>query len=236
MTILQPTGPIERENTEYYNIIVKNCPEYIQNPTNKDNYIRSTCIKRYRNENVQWPDHPLSPGGDQMGAIIIIKSKDNKYLLVRNGKLWGLPKGVRHYKMFTELQEMCNKTYISTGEIPVFSQVVLDEEETSEENIIRETREETGIILSPEKLQRFQARRAGQHPYVRFYYTVNFTAEDYIKILERNGTDHENDEIMWQTQAEILKLLAKHREASSTKRIFNHVTYNYLLSYFKPKK
>jgi 8-oxo-dGTP pyrophosphatase MutT (NUDIX family) len=172
-----------------------------------------------------------------MGAIIIIKSKDDKYLLVRNGKLWGLPKGVRHYKTFTQLQNVCNKTYLETGEIPVFTEVVFDEEETAKENIIRETLEETGIVLDPDKIVECSARR-NQHPYIRFYYEADFTSYEYIKVLEQNGTDHENDEIMWQTETTILKLLSRHREASanSNKRIFNHVTYSYLLSYFKKQK
>lgn len=234
VTIYQPMGIITRENTEYYNVMVLNCPGYIQNPCNKDNYIRSSCIKRYRNENVQWPDHPLSVEGDHMGAIVIIRSKDDKYLMVRNGKLWGLPKGVRNFKTFTELQEICNQTYASTGTIPVFENTVFEDEESAEENIIRETKEETGIIMNPEQLFVYK-KHNNHHPYIRFYYHYEYTAEEYIKTLEENGTDHENDEIMWQTQQEITKLLTKHREDSS-KRIFNHVTYSYLVSYFNKKK
>lgn len=231
VTIHQPLGIVTRENTEYYNVLVRECPEYIQNPCNKDNYIRSSCIKRYCNENVQWPDHPLSPEGEHMGAIIIIRSKDDKYLLVRNGKLWGLPKGVRNYCAFTQLQDACNKIYLETGEIPVFTDVSFVDVETPEENIIRETREETGIMVNPKRLFRYKKHNS-YHPYIRFYYHYEYNAEEYVKTLEENGTDHENDEIMWQTQQEMLKLLTKHRE-DSNKRIFNHVTYSYLMSYFK---
>lgn len=234
VTIHQPLDVFTRENTEYYNVLVHDCPLYIQDPSNKNNYVRSSSIKRYHNENVQWPDHPLSPSGDNMGAIVIIKSTDDKYLLVRNGNLWGLPKGVCNYCEFTRLQNLCNKTYLDTGIIPVFSDTIFDEVETPEENIIRETREETGIIINQENLFYYNKKLNHQHGYVRFYYYYEYTADEYINTLHQNGTDHENDGLMWLTQYEILELLDKHRGEPS-KRIFNRITYSYLTSYFKKK-
>uniref|UniRef100_A0A6C0J7H3 Nudix hydrolase domain-containing protein n=1 Tax=viral metagenome TaxID=1070528 RepID=A0A6C0J7H3_9ZZZZ len=222
-------GLIERENIQYYNIHVPDCPKYTQTHNNKYNYIRTNEIKRYTKENnILWPDHPENIQGNNLGAIIIIKSKDNRYLLVRNGDLWGLPKGARHYRTFTRLQKECMISYKCTGDIPIASNIIFDEndEETAEENVIREIFEETGIILVSENLKVFT--KNNKYAYTRFIYDVEFNAEEYINILKCTDIDHENDEILWLLEEEILLLMQKHK----SKKIYNNISYYYMVSYF----
>lgn len=219
-------GEISRENTEYYNIIVDDCPKYIQNPRYKNSFIREKNIVRYKNDMVQWPDHPLNDLGENKGAIIIIKSIDNLILLVRNGKLWGFPKGARNYKGFAELKDKCISEYRETGCVPVFESIEFSEEESNLENVCRETLEETGIYINVMHLEQLDQ---SDHPasYTRYYYETTFTSDEYFSLLQRNGTDHENDELLWVTSDELDEMLKRHRK----NKVFNHVTFNYIKSH-----
>lgn len=234
----QPHSIVEREDVTYYNIVVRDCPQYVQDPLDPDHYIRQGTIKRLEHVDnaTMWPDHPLTIDGENMGAIVLIESSDNKYLFVKNGRLWGLPKGARNFIKFLELQDQCNSIYLERGEIPIFSEeTIFDEIETPEENIIRETREETGIIMNHDGLVRYNSNSNSNCAYTRFCYKLDLSSTDYTEILEMNGTDHENDEIIWKTGDEIRKLLAKHNDKPDA-RVFNRITYKYLTSYFNQRK
>ena len=226
-------GVVIRENVKYYNVVVKNCPPYVANPdvTVKNGFIRSEPITRLKHGSLAgtglcWPDHPKDACGDHCGAIIILVSLDNKILILRNGALWGLPKGVRNYSTFHEIKETCHQKYVTTGETPVFPPIVFDRVETASENICRETLEETGIILDETNLIQWE----GADAYTRFVYYLDFTADQYGEILVRNGTDYENDEIRWIDMAELNHLLLMHKSNRHVK-VFNHVTYLFLSSY-----
>lgn len=217
-------GPVMRENVHYYNIIVKNCPPYVLNPDKPDNYIRTEPIERIRDfKGINWPDHPKNIHGDYTGAIIVLESKDDKILLVRNGILWGLPKGVRNFTRFNQLKNECNEHYSKHGQVPTFQEAEFTEIESSIDNICRETYEETGITLDPNKLITVDDTCA----YTKYYYKLDFDSSDYIDILNKHGTDHENDELLWVTKQELTSMVMRHRTFRQVK-VFNHVTFSFL--------
>ena len=225
-------GEVIRSNVQYFNIVVKNCPTYIPNPDIPDGFIRSSPITRYNisadvNRTWLWPEHPRDLRGDHTGAIIIIKSLDNKLLLLRNGHLWGLPKGVRNYTEFHLIKETCNTEYFNTGVMPKIDRCVTfkeDDVESPLDNIYRETLEETGIVLDKNKIVQVGP---SDMAYTRFLYKLNFNASDHYKHIVQNGTDHENDEMKWITPEELQSMLLKHCSSRRTK-VFNHVTYLFL--------
>ena len=222
-----------RTNVEYFNIVVLNCPPYIPNPEVKNGYIRAYPIKRFAipaERTWLWPDHPKDVRGDHTGAIIILKSLDNKILLLRNGSLWGLPKGVRNYKMFHTLKERSNESYIKNSIMPKTDCIVFteDEVESAEENIYRETLEETGIMIDVNKLVQVGPMDAA---YTRFIYQLDFNAFEHFKHILENGTDHENDEMRWITPEELTQSLILHRSTRHSK-VFNHVTYLFISDRF----
>lgn len=222
---------ITRTNVKYFNLIVTDCPPYIPNPEMPDGFIRQSPISRYNvsadvNRTWLWPEHPRDIHGDHTGAIIILKSLDNKILLLRNGHLWGLPKGVRNYTSFHNLKETCNAEFVKTGIMPKVdcASFTEDDVESSIDNICRETLEETGIILDKDKITQVGPMDSA---YTRFVYSLNFNASDHYAHILKNGTDHENDEMRWITQEELNRMLLKHTSSRRTK-VFNHVTYLFL--------
>ena len=217
-------GVFVRENVHYYNIIVNDCPPYVVNPKKSDNYIRSCPITRIKDmTKIEWPDHPKDVHGDYMGAIILLESTDEKILLVRNGNLWGLPKGVRNFTSFNMLKNACTDQYLKYKTIPQFQYAEFFNVESGIDNICRETLEETGIHLDPEKIITVDENCA----YTKYYYKLDFSTSDYKDILETNGTDHENDELLWVDKPTLNNMLFNHR-ANKNIKIFNHVTYSYL--------
>ncbi len=227
-------GETVRANVQYFNIIVRDCPPYIPNPDVKDGYIRSSPVKRFTipTERVwSWPDHPKDVHGDYTGAIIMLKSLDNKVLVLRNGNLWGLPKGVRNYKAFHALKEQSNECYFKNNVMPKTDSIVCTEEEveSAEDNIYRETLEETGIMIDVNKLVQVGPMDAA---YTRFVYQLDFYACEHAKHILKNGTDHENDEMRWLTPEDLTQSLTLHRSSRHTK-VFNHVTYLFLNDRFK---
>jgi 8-oxo-dGTP pyrophosphatase MutT (NUDIX family) len=224
-------GDILRENVRYYNIVVKNCPPYVPNPAVKDGYIRASPIQRLKAKGaiiqpVEWPDHPKDVFGDHVGAIVILNSLDNKILILRNDHLWGLPKGVRNFTEFHKIKTEFTAVFESTGESKVFEEpVVFEQVETGVENICRETLEETGIVLNPYNLILYGGE--DRSAYTKYYYQLDFVAADYLDILLKNGTDHENDELKWIDYKELNQMLQQHRQNRQAK-VFNHVTYTFL--------
>ena len=242
-------GDILRENVRYYNIVVKNCPPYVPNPGVTDGYIRSAPIQRIKasslnlalslslslsltltlNAPVEWPDHPKDVFGDHVGAIVILNSLDNKILILRNDHLWGLPKGVRNFTEFHKIKTEFTAVFESTGESKVFvDPVVFEQVETGAENICRETLEETGIVLNPQNLILYGGE--DRSAYTKYYYQLDFRAAEYLDILRKNGTDHENDEIKWIDYKELNQMLQQHRQNRQAK-VFNHVTYTFLSAF-----
>jgi 8-oxo-dGTP pyrophosphatase MutT (NUDIX family) len=224
-------GVVVRENVKYYNVVVKNCPPYVANPNVQNGFIRRDSIMRLKHTNLAgtglcWPDHPKDASGDHCGAIIILVSLDNKILILRNGSLWGLPKGVRNYSKFHDIKTACYLEYLATGTTTVFPPMILDEVESASENITRETLEETGIKLDETQLVQWE----GADAYTRFVCQLDFTADHYGDILFLNGTDYENDEIKWIDMKQLNFLLQMHRTNRHAK-VFNHVTFLFLSSY-----
>jgi 8-oxo-dGTP pyrophosphatase MutT (NUDIX family) len=224
-------GAVVRENVKYYNVVVRDCPPYVANPNVPNGFIRAAQIARLKHATLAgtglcWPDHPKDASGDHCGAIIILVSQDNKILILRNGALWGLPKGVRNYRKFHDLKSACHEQYVRTGKAPVFPPIVFDQVESPTENICRETLEETGIELKVENLIQWE----GADAYTRFVCYLDFAADQYGEILARNGTDYENDEIKWIDIKELQCMLLTHKSNRQIK-IFNHVTFLFLTSY-----
>lgn len=221
-------------NQQYYNVHVTDCPPYIQSPTDPYKYIRSRPIKRYQydehSEIYSWPEHPKNQRGENKGAIVLIESADGYYLILRNGKLWGLPKGTRSYLEFIRAREKALKDPSLWIE-----EVRLDNEETAEANIIRETYEETGLLLDINKLEQPEPNDKVKYnrasAYVKFFYKLDITALEYADILLKEGTDHENDEMRWVNLSEMNRLLDRHCDYRQ-KKIFNHVSYLFLLEMF----
>lgn len=209
------------QDTRFYNIVVDNCPPFI--PLNDKHWIRQWPIVRFVDESVEWPPHPRNDKGDLLGAVVLIKSIDNHYLLVRNNNLWGLPKGTRNYVEYTELLENRDDDTFC------FDEVTLKTVESPQSNAIREVKEETGIQIDPDKLKCINERNP--HGYVRFFYQVPFKSTDYGEIIEKmiDSMDHENDEVGWFTTDQIQDLLQKHTSKSSfTNRKLNYVSWSFL--------
>ena len=228
-----PLGQLEKSDRHYFNVLVRDLHaiRYIPGPK-MGNYVRKTPVIRYHNEDVCWPDHPLSLSGQIQGAISIIRSTDDRILLVRNRNLWGLPKGARNYREFLRLKGLTEDHYRKTGQTMEHQHAdfTYDDSETSVENLCREVKEETGIIIDESKLLSFKYRNSSSYcAYDGYYYDYPRTASEHIVDLEANGTDHENDELLWVTHEELKVLLNDHRRL----RVFNHVTFGYLDEYMR---
>ncbi len=238
VTLETHMGTIEKHNVHYHNVLVQglNSVNYVQNTLRTNNYIRKAPIIRCHDEEVTWPDHPHNINGKIQGAIIIIESSDAKILLVRNRKLWGLPKGARSYDDFLHCKQITDDEYIKTGTVTVHENAVFsnDRVENAIDNIHRETLEETGIDMDKSKLEplRDTYQTNTYCAYDGFFYSYPRTSTEYNEDLLKHGTDHENDELLWVPYDELRKLLHKHRSPSFNK-VFNHITYWFLDSYMR---
>lgn len=241
VTLETHLGLSEKTNQTYHNVLVKDLEEvkYVENERKEGNFIRKHPIVRSYDEHVQWPDHPLNINGQIQGAIAIIRSADDRVLLIRNRKLWGLPKGARNYREFISLKEHTDAHFRDTGTVieHEHASFTSDNCETSVENLCREVKEETGIIIDEHDLKPFKFRNTGSYcAYDGYYYDYPKTSKEYISDLENNGTDHENDELLWVTHRELEQLLRMHRQNHRTNRMFNHVTFGYLEEYMKTRE
>lgn len=216
---------------QYHNAIVRdlNAIRYIQNPRRSDNYVREASIVRHYDEAVTWPEHPLNMNGKILGAIVIIHSRDDKILLVRNRKLWGLPKGARNYTDFIRCKSETDRHFRQTGEILTHesAEFTADKIESAVDNVYRETLEETGIIMDRSQVREIHEHWGGRCAYDAFYYAYPKDADKHGDDLKRNGTDHENDELLWVDLMELEQWLRNHRSPNHPK-IFNHITYGIL--------
>lgn len=222
---------------KYHNTIVSdlNAVRYIQNPRRSDNYVRETSIVRHYDEDVTWPEHPLNINGKMLGAIIVIQSRDEKILLVRNRKLWGLPKGARNYIDFIRCKGETDQHFRETGKIMThdFADFTEDRIESSIDNVCRETLEETGIAIDVSSIREIdQQSWGGRCAYDAFYYPYPKNASEHGNDLEQNGTDHENDELLWVSRSELEQWLRNHRSPNHPK-IFNHITYGILEDFLR---
>lgn len=242
VTLETHLSTVVKTNQSYHNVLVHdlNAVKYIQNERRDANFIRKNTIIRHYDENVVWPEHPLNVNGQIQGAIAIIKSCDERILLVRNRKLWGLPKGARNYKTFIKLKALTDKHFRETGEVLVheYAEFTNEDAESTIENLRREIREETGIIMEEQFLQPFKYRnQSGSYcAYDGYYYEYPKSYTEYYQDLQINGTDHENDELLWVTHKELEGLLRNHRQnhrLGNHARVFNHVTFGYLEEYMK---
>jgi 8-oxo-dGTP pyrophosphatase MutT (NUDIX family) len=234
VTIDTPFGREILTRRIYHNTIVGDLQsvKYTLNQWKEDNYIRNVSINRCCDEDVIWPEHPLTVNGQMLGAIIIIQSKDNKVLLVRNNKLWGLPKGARNYIDFMKCKKETDDQYLSRGSIIEHTEANFTEDniESAIDNVCRETLEETGIVLNVDNIQSIYSQINNKCAYDGFYYMYPKNACDHIDDLNKNGTDHENDELLWIDLDELSQWLYDHRSPKHPK-IFNHVTYGFLANF-----
>ncbi len=220
-----PLGIKSLYDVKYHNIMVLDSPKYIQNELRPDNYVREKAIVRLKDEDVQWPNHPEGPNGKILGAIILILSEDSKVLLVRNGRLWGLPKGARNYLEYLKLKTQTETHYAKTGEILQYDRVTFNDQsiESAEDNICRETLEETGIIIDTDGLRALPCVGS----YTRFFYKFPYSSDVHKVYLDQNGTDYENDELLWVTLSHLERMMKIHRDPYQNK-MFNHITYIFL--------
>jgi 8-oxo-dGTP pyrophosphatase MutT (NUDIX family) len=231
-------GKQEKFRQHYHNTLVLdlNDIKYIQNQRRSDNYTREIAVVRCYDENVTWPEHPLNVNGKIQGAIIIIKSLDSKILLVRNGRLWGLPKGARNYNDFNDLKKQTDDYYRDNDDILVHEEAHFtnDRIESAVENVCRETLEETGIIIDQNFLTPIQSHFQMNNycAYDGFYYMYQKPSNGHLEDLKANSTDHENDELLWVDMEELALLLRNHR-SHTHRKVFNHITYGFLEEYMR---
>ena len=228
---------VVKNNQKYHNVMILNCDDivYVSNKKKKNSYVRTKPILRYYNEHVCWPEHPLNIEGKILGAIAIIISSDLKILLVRNRKLWGLPKGARNYTDFSKFKTLTDEHYRKFGKIMIHDKAkfTFEKTETSEENVIREIREETGIITNNSLLVKVDGNYAANSycSYDGYCYRYPKSSSDYADDLASNGTDHENDELQWLDIDKIKDMLSTHKTVYH--KIFNHITYGFLNHFIK---
>lgn len=226
-----------KHNQRYHNVMVKNPNDitYVPSGKKENNYVRLNPILRYYNENVCWPEHPLNVDGKIQGAIAIIKSSDDKILLVRNRKLWGLPKGARNYNDFTRLKALTDSHFRKTGKILKHKSASFKnvDSETAIDNVCREIAEETGINVDVSLLTCFYCEKGSNTycSYDGFAYNYPKTSSEYELELNKNGTDHENDELLWVSKSELDAMISEHR--GTYNKVFNHITVKFLDAYTK---
>jgi len=236
VTLETHLGTIEKTDQNYHNVLVSDeelkLIKYVLCGT--CNFIRQTPVERYDDDCLCWPDHPLDITGRIQGAIAIIRSLDDHILLVRNRNLWGFPKGARNFSEFTRLKSLTDMHYLTTGHILTHDQAsfTYDSVESSIDNVCREVKEETGIIIDTKHLEPFKCRYAAHGSYCAYdgyLYKYPRLALDYVIDLQNNGTDHENDELLWVTRDVLEHMYYTHR--CNMDKIFNHVTFGYLDEY-----
>ena len=214
------------EHTNFYHVSVRDCPPYVPNNAHPLSWVREEPIQRFSDESVEWPPHPRSSSGDLLGAVVLIRSADNHYLFVRNGSLWGLPKGARHYREFTRLSSEVHR-----DPTVVFNFICLREDEGGIRNAQREVLEETGFELKREQL--IEENQRNKHAYVRYVAHVPVRSDEYYEQVLRPQqdaglVDHENDEIRWWSEEEVRTMLREpvHR------RNMNYISYSFLRVHF----
>jgi 8-oxo-dGTP pyrophosphatase MutT (NUDIX family) len=216
------------KDVEFFNTLVMSCPRYIQ--LNRYTYGRVSDIRREHYSKVNnWPLHPVNEHKHILGAIILIISKDLRILLVRNGKLWGLPKGARNYRPFLQMKQLTDQVYVESNHILLHGDITIcpEDAETAVENVCRETLEETGLKIDTSKLRNMGVPDPGHSGYCWFYYEYEGVSDEYwLQTLSGASVDHENDELMWVAREELDSMLKKH--ASS--KVFNHISYLFLIS------
>lgn len=222
---------INTEPVNYYNkVVVGKCkynPKKNQ-PLTYQNKVKRLPIglDRSYQKKYDWPEHPRVvveyPIKDTgticlAGAVALIVSTDGYVLLIERGGKWGFPKGCRDYHAYQKLVNATVECFIPNEHLPVHDKLDINtsECESSLENIMRETREETGIILDPSYFLPGPGNVKGYSTYyVKFPYTA---AEYYDKFLAVNGTDHESQVIRWMKIEELVN-----NYISGYK--FNHIT------------
>ena len=220
---------VASEQNEFFNVIVPDCPRYIQASDEPNTYLRENPIKREKYAAVtNWPVHPRNEHGNILGAIVAIVSVDRRILLVRNGKLWGLPKGARNYHEFIRMKSLTDQVYRESGHILMHGDICMDEDdaETACENVCRETLEETGIVIKPEKLKDLGVPEPAHSGYTWFYYEHDEESKTYINIVSDAVLDNENDELRWVSGEELDTMLLRHQGC----KVFNHISYLFLSS------
>ena len=216
------------QDAEFFNILVLSCPRYVRTGPNR--YAREHAIMRERYAKVDnWPLHPMNGYRHILGAIIIIVSQNRRLLLVRNAKLWGLPKGARNYRQFLTMKRLTDNVYEESRCILVHGDVIIcpDDAESPVENICRETLEETGIKLDAKRLMDLGVDDPCHSGYNRFYYRYECDSEDYWSTLSQARVDHENDELVWVSMDELDDMLERHEKS----KLFNHVSYLFLRAF-----
>lgn len=216
------------DDMKIYNIFVQDCPPYVKKEP--CHFVREPPVSRYKKEkHIDWPLHPSDSKGHIRGAIVLIKSSDQKYLLLKNNQLWGCPKGARHYHEFNVLKKQVHEAALKGHEIPKFSEeICFQNEETAEQNVMREATEETGLLLNPQNLQ---VLPYNTHSYVRFTYNYEKPATEYQP--DNSVIDHENDELKWFTAEEIQTMLSLHVKENY---IFNYVSFLFLRDHFQHRE
>lgn len=212
----------------FQNIIVPNCPPYVS--TDFRTYKR--VIERFNaNNDTTWPPHPTNEHGRILGSIVLIKSLDNMYLIVRNGNLWGLPKGARNYRSFLHCKEITDKYYYETGNVFIHEAISIDTPETSIDNVIRETLEETGIEINQQYLCTFIADDNYYTAYDRYVYEYQHTVQEYANgFVDRSKyMDSENDVLMWISHEDLQQMV--NDQTFNRVKKFNQVSLRFLSNF-----
>jgi 8-oxo-dGTP pyrophosphatase MutT (NUDIX family) len=206
---------------QFYNTVVSNCIPYtkIDVGTYKRNIQRSII-----NEYVTWPPHPMNQYNRIFGSIVLIKSKDDMYLLIRNGNLWGLPKGARNYHSYIQCKAITDKHYLDTGDIYIHESLTISNAESNIDNAIRETMEETSIVIDPNYLVEYQSDDISYTAYERYVYYYQHTVSEFDDTFDQSNMDSENDMLQWFSLVDLKQMIKQ-------KKLFNQVSIRFLTEF-----
>jgi 8-oxo-dGTP pyrophosphatase MutT (NUDIX family) len=258
LVVYTPKKKYVINNAAYYNIVcVSNindrepCPKYIKSK-DENVYVRAKIAKcdsegPCNPDQLPWPPEPKAMSGkwgtvDNKGAIALIVSKDEKYLVMKKftpsilRTSWSLCKGARAYTEILRVKKETNEYYLAYGRVLEHDHVTAKEEETAEENIIREIREETGIIVPPNPgngLESYEYQ--DQDTYHKFIYYYPKNAIEYKNDLETNDPDHENDEIHWVNKEKLAEMM-KVDFTKGEKKLFDSRSYAFLDHYLNHRE
>jgi 8-oxo-dGTP pyrophosphatase MutT (NUDIX family) len=218
-------GPIN-----FQNIVVPNCPQYVIVDSDTPTYSRT--IQRINSGQMTWPPHPTNEYGRILGAIVLIKSIDDMYLLVKNGNLWGLPKGARNYPNFLKHKEITDKHYLDTGTVYVHEILTVTPPESSLDNVIREALEETGIVIDPTYLYEFTSDNSHYTAYDRYVYEYPHTVREFIANFDKQSKhmDSENDSLMWTSKENVFRMV-QDQTRDRYKKLLNQVSLRFLYDF-----
>lgn len=123
---------------------------------------------------------------------VAIRNADGEYLWVYNGRSWGLPKGYPSYKSFNDAFDMAMQV-ATPGKSCEIGIVARTGAETALEAAIREVKEETALVISPDVVEDIGEMNKGN----AFSHVTTITPKQHFKLLIDAPIDIEIQEMKW---------------------------------------